>query len=68
MIEPKRRQAIAAGAVELSLQQMGQWLNDARQRMEASTPAIPPSTVCTWCGHETHHVQCPRQVLVYDKP
>lgn len=66
--EPKRRAAIAVGAVELTVQQMGTWLNDKRSRLDTPAVAIPPSRCCTWCGHEPHQVQCLRQLLLQTKP
>lgn len=66
--EPKRRLAIAAGAVELTLHEMSDLLQRKRQRLEASTTVTRPSTTCTWCGHEPHQVQCRRQVQLQSKP
>ncbi len=66
--EPKRRQAITAGAVELNLQQMGDLLNSKRQQLAEPTVETPRSTTCTWCGHEPHQVPCPRQIQLQSKP
>lgn len=66
--EAKRRQAIAAGAVELTLHQMGDLLNSKRQRLAEPTVEIPRSTTCTWCGHEPHQVPCRRQIQLQSKP
>lgn len=61
--EPKRRQALAAGAIELTLQQMGAFLNERRR-----PASLPRSTMCSWCGHEAHQEQCQRQIQVRPKP
>lgn len=64
--ESKRRQAIIAGARELTLHEMGDLLN--QKRLAGSMAEIPPSTTCTWCGHEPHQVQCPRTIQLRSKP
>ncbi len=60
--EPKRRRAVAAGAIELTLQQMGDFLKDRRR------PTSDSSNTCTWCGHDAHQTQCERLIQLQTKP